>query len=147
MSENIKHGKEEAENYKVVNAALPMMPPDRRWRCEMSSVSHRNLANCWLRCLSLNNIYVSLRGTTCLACRHNLCKCEWIIHRGQNMQWYPVTNSMVSVFLDKLGVTQIVKKIPVFMEPEGSSSYSQKPATGPYPEPAESSLTHRSLSP
>jgi hypothetical protein len=30
MSENIKHGKEEAENYKVVNAALPMMPPDRR---------------------------------------------------------------------------------------------------------------------
>jgi hypothetical protein len=33
------------------------------------------------------------------------------------------------------------------MEPEGSSSCSQKPATGPYPEPAESSSPHRSLSP
>jgi hypothetical protein len=33
------------------------------------------------------------------------------------------------------------------MEPEGSSPCSQKPATGPYPEPAESSSAHRSLSP
>jgi hypothetical protein len=32
------------------------------------------------------------------------------------------------------------------MEPEGSSPCSQKPATGPYPEPAESSSPHRSLS-
>jgi hypothetical protein len=34
-----------------------------------------------------------------------------------------------------------------FMEPEGLSPCLQKPATGPYPEPAESSSPHRSLSP
>jgi hypothetical protein len=33
------------------------------------------------------------------------------------------------------------------MEPEGSLPYSHKPATGPYPEPAESSSRHKSLSP
>jgi hypothetical protein len=33
------------------------------------------------------------------------------------------------------------------MELEGSSPCSQKAATGPYPEPAESSSPHRSLSP
>jgi hypothetical protein len=33
------------------------------------------------------------------------------------------------------------------MEPEGSLPYSQKPATEPYPEPAESSSPHLSLSP
>jgi hypothetical protein len=32
------------------------------------------------------------------------------------------------------------------MEPEGSLPYSQNPANGPYPEPAESSSPHRSLS-
>jgi hypothetical protein len=34
-----------------------------------------------------------------------------------------------------------------FMEPKGSSPSSQKPATGPYPEPAESMSPHRSVSP
>jgi len=33
------------------------------------------------------------------------------------------------------------------MEPEGSSPFSQKPASGPYPEPAEYSSPHRSISP
>jgi hypothetical protein len=33
------------------------------------------------------------------------------------------------------------------MEPEGSLPYSHKPAIGPYPEQAESSLPHRSLFP
>jgi hypothetical protein len=39
------------------------------------------------------------------------------------------------------------KNTLLFMEPEGSVPCSQKPATGPYPEPAESSSPHRSLSP
>jgi hypothetical protein len=44
---------------------------------------------------------------------------------------------------EKLIITQPVKKYPAFfMEPEGSLPCSQKPATGPYPEPAESSSPH-----
>ena len=36
-------------------------------------------------------------------------------------------------------VLQLVKKFPAFSEPEGSSPYSQVPATCPYPEPTPSS--------
>jgi hypothetical protein len=36
---------------------------------------------------------------------------------------------------------------PVAPEPEGSSAYSQEPATGPYPEPAGSNLHSPSQSP
>jgi hypothetical protein len=43
------------------------------------------------------------------------------------------------VLLEKLTVIQPVKKSPAFMETEGSSPRSQQPATGPYPEPDESS--------
>jgi hypothetical protein len=52
------------------------------------------------------------------------------------------------ILFEKLIVTLLIKKCPAFfMEPEGSSQCSQKPATGPYPEPAESSSPHRSLFP
>jgi hypothetical protein len=43
------------------------------------------------------------------------------------------------MFFVKLIVTQLVKQPDLFMEPEGSLPYSQKTATEPYPEPAESS--------
>jgi hypothetical protein len=44
-------------------------------------------------------------------------------------------------------VTQLIKKYPTFfMEPEGSLPCLQKPATKPYPEPAESSSPRRFLS-
>jgi hypothetical protein len=47
------------------------------------------------------------------------------------------------IFFEKLIVTQLVKQQPSFyMEPKGSLQYLQNPATGPYPEPAESSLPH-----
>ena len=36
-------------------------------------------------------------------------------------------------------ILQLVKKFPAFLEPEGSSPYSQVPATCPYPEPTPSS--------
>ena len=42
-------------------------------------------------------------------------------------------------FLRSELVLQLVKKFPVFLEPEGSSPYSQVPATCPYPEPTPSS--------
>jgi hypothetical protein len=53
-----------------------------------------------------------------------------------------------STLFEKLIVTKPLKKYPAFfMEPEGSLPFSQKPATGPNPEPAESSSPYRSLSP
>ena len=42
-------------------------------------------------------------------------------------------------FLRSELVLQLVKKFPAFLEPEGSSPYSQVPATCPYPEPTPSS--------
>ena len=42
-------------------------------------------------------------------------------------------------FLRSELVLQLVKKFPTFLEPEGSSLYSQLPATCPYPEPTASS--------
>jgi hypothetical protein len=46
------------------------------------------------------------------------------------------------ILFEKLIVTQLIKKCPLFMEPEGSSPCSQKPPTGPYSEPDESSSPH-----
>jgi len=46
----------------------------------------------------------------------------------------------LTFLLTYLLTISLVKKYPFFME-------SQKPTTGPYPEPAKSSLSHRSLSP
>jgi len=52
------------------------------------------------------------------------------------------------VLFGKLIVTQLVKQQRAFfVELEGSLPCSQKPATGTYPKPAESSSPHRSLSP
>jgi hypothetical protein len=49
---------------------------------------------------------------------------------------YLLTYSMVQDIIGKI-VTQLVKTyIVFFIEPEGSLPCSQKPATGPYPEPA-----------
>jgi hypothetical protein len=57
---------------------------------------------------------------------------------------YLLTYSLTSwcrILFEKLIVTQLIKKYPAFfMETEGSSPFSQKPVTGPYPEPAFSSV-------
>jgi hypothetical protein len=42
-------------------------------------------------------------------------------------------------------VCEQVKKFPVFLEPEVSTLFSQEPATGNYPEPAESSPRSNTL--
>jgi hypothetical protein len=59
----------------------------------------------------------------------------------------PALYHLARLLFKKLIVTQLVKKYPLFMEPEGSLLFSQKPATGLYPEPTESSSPHRSLLP
>jgi hypothetical protein len=59
-----------------------------------------------------------------------------------------LTYSMVQDIIRKADCYSAHQKISRFLtEPEASSPFSQKPATGPYPEPAESSSPHRSLSP
>ena len=50
------------------------------------------------------------------------------------------------VLLEQLTASQLVKKFPAFMQPEGSFPHSQMPATCPYPEPSRSSpCTHTPL--
>jgi len=51
---------------------------------------------------------------------------------------YLLTHSTQQVLLEKLTCPQLVKKIPHFVEPEGSLPHSQVPDTCPYPEPAPS---------
>jgi hypothetical protein len=60
---------------------------------------------------------------------------------------YLLTYSMVQNIIWKADCHSAYQKKSFFMEPEGSSPCSQKPVTGPCPEPAESSLPHLSLSP
>jgi len=61
---------------------------------------------------------------------------------------YSLTHSVVKDIIWKADCHSAYQKYPAFlMKLEGSLLCSQKPATGPYPEPAESSSPHRSLYP
>jgi len=64
----------------------------------------------------------------------------WSLHR-QHLLTYLLTYLLhgAESFLKSQPVLQLVKKFPAFLEPEGSSPYSQVPATCPYPEPTPSS--------
>jgi len=61
---------------------------------------------------------------------------------------YSLTHCMMQDIIWKADSHSACQNYPAFfMEPEGSLPCSQKPAMGPYPEPAEYSSPHRSLSP
>jgi hypothetical protein len=61
---------------------------------------------------------------------------------------HSLTHFMMQDIILKPDCHSAFKKYPAFfVEPESSLPCSQKLATGPYPEPAESSSPHRSLSP
>jgi hypothetical protein len=68
-----------------------------------------------------------------------------VVHAVRNLRSYLLT-PRCRIFFEKRIVTQLVIQQPAFfMEPDGALPCSQKPATGPYPEPAKSSSPHRSL--
>jgi len=70
--------------------------------------------------------------------------------RHSDLFTHSLTHSLTpwcATLFEKLIVTQLVKKYPFFMEPEGSLPFSQKPAIGPCPGPAESRSPHGSLCP
>jgi hypothetical protein len=61
---------------------------------------------------------------------------------------HSLTHSMVQDIIWEADSHSAFQKYPAFfMETEGSLPHSQKPATGSYPEPAETSLPHRCLPP
>jgi hypothetical protein len=78
------------------------------------------------------------RGSNLVAVRHTIVQ----------VSTYLLTYSMVQDIILKADCYLARQKISRFpTKPEGSSPCSQKLATGPYLEPAESSSPHRSLSP
>jgi len=70
---------------------------------------------------------------------NNACSSRVGAGREANNSWL---TPWCTIFFEKLIVTQFVRKTA-----EGSLQSSQKPATRPYSEPAESSSPRRSLSP
>jgi hypothetical protein len=67
------------------------------------------------------------------------------LHQGKGL--HRIT-ARCSILFEKLTVTQLAKKYPAFfMEPEGLLPCSQKPTTGPHPQPADSISSHGFLSP
>jgi hypothetical protein len=62
----------------------------------------------------------------------------WCLFKAQGQLLTPRNR----VLLEKLTVAQLVKKFPTFYRTQGSFSYSQKPATGPYPELFSKHSTH-----
>jgi len=69
-----------------------------------------------------------------------------IIKSILNFFTYFLTYYNVQVIIEKLIVTQFLKKYPAFfMEPEGLLPCTQKPAIRSYSEPVESSSSNRSI--
>lgn len=52
-----------------------------------------------------------------------------------------------SLTTGQLKVTQLLNKLCIFMDPEGSLQYSQQLASGPYPNPDKTNVNPQTLSP
>jgi hypothetical protein len=93
-------------------------------------------------------------GVKCLACLIQLAEIELgdftylLTYLLSYLLTHSLTHSMVQDIIWKVDCHSACQKVFCFlMEPEGSLTCSHKPATGPYPKPAESRSSHRSLSP
>jgi len=71
----------------------------------------------------------------------NFKQCEVSIYEWKLI----IITLLCRIFLQNLLLFQLVKKYPGFMEPKGLLSRSEKTASGPYPEPDESSPHPRTL--
>ena len=69
-----------------------------------------------------SSVKIRMTGATCLPPLHHVLLTPWS-----------------RVLLEKLTGSAASQEIPAFLEPEGSSPYSQVPATCPYTEPTPSS--------
>jgi hypothetical protein len=103
----------------------------------------------WHSCLWLHS---ARRSTVWLSfCLHQKWHVKYLTNQNCLFTWIHDSSTYllhVAGYYLKSCHTACQKKISCFlMEPEGSLPFSHKPATGPCPEPAESSSSHQSLSP
>jgi len=62
----------------------------------------------------------------------------WLMREAVQRIVHDQLTTCKGVILEKLTVTQLAMKFTAFMEPRGSLSFSQKAASGPYPQQEES---------
>jgi hypothetical protein len=106
---------------------------------DANCITNELLANTWLEteyrldvCRANNGAHIQRY------CAHKFCRFPVY----ENERTYLLSYSFApwcKIFFEKLTDTQLVKEQIFFTEPEGSLPCLQKPASGPYPEPAESS--------
>jgi len=122
-------------------STFPLNPWSVSRRCELNS-ELAILASC----ITISNQVIFLLRIPAITLHFHQ---QLIEQRALMLYFLPsLLTAWCRTIFEKLIVTQLVKKHPAsFMESDCSLPCSQKSATGPYLEPAESSSPHRSLAP